>query len=230
MGRAKRKRKMLLKRKRIAMKRAGKQVPFNLANCHKRLNGIHSRYEYKVNVHHCVFTHTNFGRVRYRSGHITESNFNATIMENMDFICVNLRACKFKNTRIRNCIFFGCNLDDVDFKDAQFSNVLFMRCKIRNVKNLDFKQVKVIGKYPNLNINPKLESTIMKMGTNETLEKFRILTINNRKMNLWMIDILLSIYTQKELEHFFCKLLLSNREQFYTLYDYHNALYKYYKR
>ena len=212
-------------------KKKFKKNSFNLANCPKPLKGTRAKYIYKVNVHHCVFSNSNFENVRYRSGHITQSTFKRAKLNNVDFICVNLRDCKFRNTFIKDCIFFGCNLDGTDFENAKFENVFFIRCKIKNIKRkFDAGQVRILTQYPSVKISSELKKTIMLMAENQKLEKFRILTINNNKINLWMLNILLEHFTQEEINKFFLKLLKDNKTKFFTLNDYLSSLCNYYKK
>ncbi|EGF3724377.1 pentapeptide repeat-containing protein [Listeria monocytogenes] len=231
MGRAKKKRKMKLRRKRHLKKKQGKRVPFTLSNYPNKLKGIAFRYEYKINVHHCVFTGATFNHVRYRSGHITNSSFRNAKLNNIDFICVNLKNNRFRQTSFNNCVFFGCNMEKVDFRNATFKNTYFINCKLNNLQNFALSdEIHIITKYPELDISTQLEDTLHKMSLNTKLEKFRILTINTKKNNNWMLMLLLSKYSDKELVNFFEKLLITNKSQFYSIHDYEIALQKYYRK
>lgn len=231
LGRAKRKRKAKLKKKRLQKKKAGKNVPFTLSNCPKTLKGINSRYEYKVNVHNCHFTEANFSNVRYRSGHITRSTFKKANLTNVDFISINFKKSRFRETKFNNCIFFNCNLEGADFKNASFKNTYFISCKLKNLKNfIVSNELHILSQYPYKQICESLLKTIMLMCDNKTLERFHILTTENKSVNYWMLNLLLNKYSEEELIKFFCKLLIGNKEQFYTLYDYYFSLQNYYKR
>lgn len=231
MGRAKRKRKAKLRQKRFKKQMQGKKVPFTLSNSPKKLKGIKNSYQYKVNVHHCVFVDARFDSVRYRSGHITNSTFKNAKITNTDFICVNLKKNRFRNTHFNNCTFYGCNMEDSDFRDATFNNVYFISCNLKNIQNFTVTdKIFVIKKYPDLHMSLKLEKILYKMSLNSKLEKFNILTINSKKINYWMMELLLSKYSEQELIAFFTKLLKSNKTWFYTIHDYVKALQNYYKR
>lgn len=231
LGRAKKKRKAQQKKKRLEKIRQGKNVPFTIANCPKALRGITNRYEYKVNVHHCSFANARFYNVRYRSGHITQSSFKGTSLTSVDFICVNLKGNKFKGTHFTNCLFFGCNLENSDFKNATFINTYFIQCNLKDTKNLTVsKGLKIMTHYPKLEIPSTVENTLHLMSQNSKLEKYNILTINKKKNNHWLLDLLLSKYTEEELIYFFKKLLATNKTQFYTFHDYILSLSNYYKK
>lgn len=231
MGRAKKKRKAQQKKKRLEKIRQGKNVPFTIANCPKALKGITNRYEYKVNVHHCSFANARFCNVRYRSGHITLSSFKGTSLTRVDFICVNLKGSKFKGTHFTNCLFFGCDFENADFKNATFNNTYFIRCNLKDVKNLTVsKGLQIITHYPKLELSNTFENTLHLMSQNSKLEKYSILTINKKKNNHWLLDLLLNKYTEEELIYFFKKILATNKTQFYTFHDYILSLLNYYKK
>lgn len=227
----KQKNKYKLQKKREQKKQHGKKVPFTLSNCPKKLNGIAHRYEYKINVHHCIFTNATFHSARYRSGHITNSSFKNAVFSNADFICVNLKKNNFRGTSFNNCVFFGCDLKDVDFRSAIFKNTYFINCKINSLKNFSLSdEIHIVTKYPKLSISIPLIEILHEMSLNPKLEKFHILTINTKRNNHWMLSLLLSKYSENELRIFFRKLLNTNKSQFYTIYDYEIALQKYYKK
>lgn len=224
-------RKAKQKIKRLIKIRQGKIVPFTIANCPKTLRGITNRYEYKVNVHHCSFANAKFCNVRYRAGHITQSSFKGTVLTKVDFICVNLKGNKFKGTQFTNCVFLGCNFENTDFKNATFHNTYFISCNLKKTKNLTVsKGLQIISHYPKLNISSTFEKTLHLMSLNLKLEKYSILTIDKKKNNHWLIDLLLNKYTEEELVYFFNKILATNKNQFYTFHDYILSLSNYYKK
>lgn len=231
LGRAKSKHKLKLQKKRYLKKQHGIKVPFTLSNCPTKLKGISFRYEYKTNVHHCVFADATFNSVRYRSGHITNSSFKNGKFNNTDFIYVNLKKNRFRGTNFNNCVFFGCDLKDVDFKNAVFINTYFINCKLKNLKNFSLSdEVHIVTKYPKLSITMPLIEILHEMSMNSKLEKFHILTINTKRNNHWMVSLLLSKYSENELITFFKKLLNTNESQFYTVCDYETALQKFYRK
>lgn len=231
LGKGKRRRKAKLKEKRMMRIREGKKVPFSISNCPKVLKGTQYKYEYKVNVHHCSFSNARFNDVRYRSGHITYSSFQNALFEKIDFICVNMKKNKFKGTKFKNCLFFGCNLQDSNFKGASFDNVYFISCDLNNIKNFTVNDnVQIIKKYPEITICKKLNGLLSVMSQNTKLEKYHILTINRKKNNHWMLDLLLQRYSEEELVYFFKKILIMNKNHFYTIHDYIFSLSNYYKK
>lgn len=231
MGRGKKRKKAKLRKSRLKKIKAGKNVPFTLSNCPKKLKGISNRYEYKINVHNCHFNEAKFFNVRYRSGHITQSTFKMARLNCIEFISVNFKKTKFKETQFKNCIFMNCNLTEVDFENAKFENTYFICCKFKNIVNFSISsEVHILTHYPDKKTSSSLVNLIKLMGNNETLEKFCILTTKNKQVNFWILQLLLNEYSEQELVKFFSKLLCSNRTQFYTLNNYFSSLQNYYKR
>ena len=231
MGRGKKRRKAKLKKKRMIKIHQGKRVPFSISNCPKLLRGTMYKYEYKVNVHYCSFSNARFNNVRYRSGHITYSSFKNALFEKVDFICVNMKNSKFKGTKFKNCLFFGCDLQDADFFGTSFENVYFISCNLKNIKNFMVNDnIKIIKKYPEILLSQEMKGVLAAMSQNSKLEKYHILTINQKKPNYWMLEILLKKYHEQELKYFFQKLLITNKQQYYTIHNYILALSNYYKR
>jgi len=231
LGRAKKKRKAELKRKRERRKKAGRTVSFTLANSPKLLKGRRKKYEYKVNIHNCSFKKAKFENTRYRSGHMTNTSFRNAVLRNTDFISVNLKKTNFKGAIISNCIFFNCDLTNANFKDVRFSNTYFISCKIKRIKTLNSSnELKVITKLSKNNISFPLKESILKMKSNKTLEKYNILTTKENTINKWLISILLNKYSERELIYFFNKLTTDNRKQFFVFNDYYEAFANFYKR
>ena len=230
LSRQKKKRKAKLKKKRQLKRKRGKNTPFTIANCPKKLKGIQNRYEYKINVHHCNFANATFNDVRYRSGHITESAFKQAIFTNIDFITINFKKAKFFNTIFENVVFFSCNLTDVNFKNAHFKNVHFINCKLKNLKFFNTtKEIHIISKYQKPTISSYLSYKILFMKNISKLEKYNILTTTSGDINYWMLNILLTNFTEKQISIFFSKLILNNKQQFFTINDYQRALQKFYQ-
>ena len=143
----------------------------------------------------------------------------------------NMKYSKFKGTKFKNCLFFGCNLQDADFLGASFENVYFISCNLKNIKNFVINDnVKIIKEYPEILLSKEMEGVLAAMSQNSKLEKYHILTMNQKKNNYWMLEILLQKYHEQELKYFFQKLLVTNKNQFYTIHDYILALSNYYKR
>ena len=231
MGRQKKKRKAKLNKKRQLRRKCGKSTPFTIANCPKKLKGIQNRYEYKVNVHHCNFANAKFDNVRYRSGHITESSFKQATFNNIDFITVNLKKNNFTNTILKNVIFFSCNLTEANFKNARFNNIYFINCKLKDLKYFNkTDNIHIISKYQQPTISPYLQYKILFMKNIFKLEKHHILTNTNGDINYWMLNILLTTFAERDLSIFFSKLIINNKQQFFTINDYRSSLQKYYKK
>lgn len=230
MGRGKKKRKAKLKKRRLNKIKKGKNVSFTLANCPIKLRGRNNSYEYKINVHNCCFNDAKFNRVRYRAGHITSSYLRRANFNNIDFIFVNLKNSSFKQSRFTNVIFNGCNLTGVDFEGCKFEKTYFINCKIDySTKEMLEKCTTIIN---TIEVSPseELKKVILKTSRNSTLEKYRILTISKSKLNKAMLQVLLGIYSEKEIIMFITKAINSNRTQFYTLYDYIISIGNYIKK
>lgn len=149
----------------------------------------------------------------------------------MEFTGLNMKKNRFRETKFNNCVFFGCNMEGADFRNAIFKNTYFINCKLKGIKNfLVTDEIRIVTQYPKLSLSEPLEEILKTMSLNPKLEKYHILTINRRKTNQWMLSVLLSTFSERELLKFFEKLLGSNKSQFYTIFDYEIALHKYYKK
>ena len=63
---------------------------------------------------------------------------------------------------------------------------------------------------------------------NKSLEKYRILSIKNTKLNKVMINLLLSKFTEAQIVKFLKKVSITNKKQFRTIHDYIDSIAKYY--
>lgn len=228
MGRGKKKRKLKLKKKREMKKKKGKYTPFTISNCPKKLKGIERSYQYKINVHNCCFNDAKFEKVRYRAGHITYSYLRKATFKNVDFIFLNLKKSSFKGSNFIDVVFNGCNLDGVNFSDCSFKNVYFINCKISKELRKQLQEKIIIINTNNILISEELKKTILSTGKIKSLEKYRILTISNNKINKMMVGLLTRNYTEVQIIKFLGKIVDSNKMQMFTLHDYIYSMDKYY--
>lgn len=230
MGRAKKRRKEKLKRKRFDRKKRGKTVPFTLSNCPKKLKGRKNSNEHKINVHNCRFNGAEFNRVRYRAGHITDSYFRNSDLKNVDFIFVNLKNTSFKGAKFNQVVFNGCNLTNVDFDNSIFVDTYFVNCKIDTELKAKLNKEAIVINTINIELSDKTKTGILLATQNPTLEKYHILTINTKKVNKVMLQILFTRFTEYEVAKFIKKASVSNKSQFYTVHDYMESLEKFFQK
>lgn len=144
---------------------------------------------------------------------------------------VNVHHCSFSNARFNNVRYRSGHITYSSFKNALFENVYFISCNLKNIKNFMVNDnIKIIKKYPEILLSQEMKGVLAAMSQNSKLEKYHILTINQKKPNYWMLEILLKKYHEQELKYFFQKLLITNKQQYYTIHDYILALSNYYKR
>ena len=218
------KRKYMLKIRRQIKKSKGIFVPFSLSNCSKKLSGIKNRYEYKCNVHNCIFKEATFEHVRYRAGHITFSNFRKSKFINVDFIYVNLKNNKFENSNFKNCLFYGCNFSNSNFDRAQFENCIFINCKFKCCKNM--LQKNLVVNYNDIYVPSTLTNTILSL---DKIEKYSILTTNKKSVNKIISMLLLQLYSTNDLNRAL-KIINNWHVKILTFYDYKIYLKKYLKK
>lgn len=220
----KKRRKYKIKMKRIIKQKKGIKVPFSLSNCPKKLSGINNRYEYKCNVHHCVFKDTFFEHVRYRAGHITNSNFRNTKFSNVDFIAINLKNNKFEYAEFKKCLFYGCNFSGSCFEGALFEDCIFINCKLVSCKHLTETNI-VIDKENDLELPIILVDTVLSL---DRIERFNILKTKDGKVNKILIKLLLELYPVEKLIRGL-RVISNWKSKFITFYDYKKALQVYLK-
>ena len=230
LGIEKKRRKAKLHRKRLERKRQGKIVPFTLSNCPKKLRGIKNSYQYKINVHKCCFNDAEFNRVRYRAGHITYSYFRRSNFNNVDFIFVNLKKTNFEGAKFNRVVFNGCNLENVNFDEAIFVDTYFINCKIDAKLKEKLSKKAIVINVIDIDLSKELENRILLASENKKLEKYHILTINSKKANKAMLQILLTKFTESQVIKFINKATLKQRHQFFTLHDYMESLENYYQK
>lgn len=205
-----------------------KHSTINIQNLSRIAKIYPNSYLYKCNIHNCSFKKKIIKNTRFRSGHITNTSFKLSKMENVDFIGLNLKSNNFKNAQLKNVMFFNCNLSHSNFDGAKFDNVYFISCKLSKTYNLNLENnPHIINKYNRININDSLKKAILSTSKNKQLEKYNILLTTNNKINHWMLALLLNRYSPVELKNSLSKFSKTNKKQFYTIFDYKNALDKY---
>ncbi|MUV05672.1 hypothetical protein GOP80_00510 [Planococcaceae bacterium Storch 2/2-2] len=239
MSRSKSKRKIKQKNRRIKKMRKGIHVPFSLANSPRPLKGPRDSHYYRTNIHNLKFIKTHFKNVKYTASNITSCNFRNTKFIGVDFINTNLKKCNFKNAHFENCVFYAPNLKAADFLNATFKNVYFINTNISNIKNINSidPNIRILKGDPNITLNPSLVTSIMQLTTKPKFSKHFVLTSKNskgKKINLWIIYLLLQKFSQHELTKGF-KRLYSNdtsksNKNMYTYYSYFEFFSKYFKK
>lgn len=219
------KRKKLLQKRRRNRNKLGKNVPFNLSNCPKKLRGHKNLYQYLINIHNCCFNETEFNNVRYRAGHMTNCFMRRARFNNVDFIFVNLKNTSFKGSRFCKVVFNGCNLKDVDFSSCVFENTYFINCNLSD-KQKSYSGIRIINKLEN-EASDNIKKLILSISKNKLLEKYRVLSIKDSKPNKVMLNLLLLKFTENQIVDFLKQVSITNRKQFRTIHDYIDSLEEY---
>lgn len=204
MGRAKKKRKALQKKKRFKKIKKGINVPFNLANSPSKLKGISNRHVLDTNIHNLVFVQAQFENVKYSSANITNCNFRNAKLKNIDFMGTNLKGSKFKNATLINVIFYNANLNSVDFENVNFKNVYFINCKLDKVKNLLFSSNTCVlnSNFEDVLISNEVEEKIFDLVRINKFKKNFVLTTKSskgRKVNKAILKILMKDFTEDQI-------------------------------
>jgi hypothetical protein len=230
-GRGKKKRRQKQAQKRKDKLKLGKQVPFDLANSPRKLNGIRNKYNYKSNMHNLIYKDAYFENVKYQASIITDCNFKNTKLRGVDFYNSNLKRTSFKGASLNNVIFFNCNLKGTDFKNVKFKNVFFMSTSIEVAKNFDQSgSITIITHYPKLEISERLKRTLTELSNCEKIYKGRVLHVNKNKWNHWNIKLLLDEYGKDLEKALYALIRRKNKWGFNTLYSYKRFIDCYLKR
>lgn len=239
MGRGKRKKKAQLKRKRMSKMKKGKLIPFSLANSPHKMQGRTDKHDIKTNVHNLIYVGAHFENVKFTASNMTNCKFRDAKFVGVDFICTNLKYSKFKNVFLENVIFYGTNLKDVDFFGAHFKNVFFNNTNVSVAKNLDLAQpgIYVLNSNLSIEIDSSLQTAIINlMGINK-IKKHYVLTTkssNGKKVNKWVIYLLLKNFTSDELVKGFNRIYSNDKKNsnrtMMTYYSYLDFFCKYYRK
>ncbi|HFU4493680.1 TPA: pentapeptide repeat-containing protein [Streptococcus suis] len=228
MGRRKSKKKKKVENRRLNRIKLGKNVPFTLSNYPKKLYGIQNSYQYLINVHKCCFNGGEFKNVRYRAGHLTHCFMKKAKFENIDFIFVNLKNTSFKGSTFYKVVFNGCNLRGADFSLCSFKDTYFINCNLSEEQKEHLSgNTRIINKLE-YDVPDSIKMLTFSISQNKSLEKYRILSIKNTKLNKVMINLLLSKFTEAQIVKFLKKVSITNKKQFRTIHDYIDSIAKYY--
>lgn len=225
------KRKTKQKLRRARKKSIGKIVRFNLSNSPVKYRGFKDKYNYGTNIHSLIYKDGYFENVRFQSSNITKCNFKNTMLKGIDFMNTNLKNTSFKGAEIQDTIFFNCNLRGTDFKNVKFKNVKFISTSIGSAINLNINnEVNIINNHPNMQLNLKLEQSILRLADLNEIYKYHVLHVKKNKINLWSILLLLKYYKQEDLSRALTALeRRNNKRQFYTIYKYRQFIDSYLK-
>lgn len=238
MSRGKSKRKRNQSNKRIKKMKKGIHVPFSLANFPRKLNGKNNKHYYRTNIYNLIYVGASFKNIKYTASNITLCNYRNAKFIGVDFINTNLKKSKFKNAYFENVIFYATNLKGTDFLNATFKNVYFINTNLSETKNIDISNpnIHILKGHPSVEISTKLVTSIMQLMTKPKFSKHFVLTTKNsngKKLNLWIIYLLLQSFNQDELIKGFNRLYSNNKgsnRNMYTFYSYLEFLSKYLKK
>lgn len=187
------------------------------------MNGVSNNYSYKANMHKLIFTGSRFYNVKYQASIITNCNFRDAKLIGVDFYNCNMRGVSFKNASLKNVVFYNCNLKNVEFQGVSFSNVVFIctNTKVTHNLNINDSEITILCTYKKLDLPDGLEADLLNLTNNSSIFNAKVLHVNKRKLNYWVLNIIQEKYGMEGLR------LLSNRlhrkEQWnnlYTVYSY----------
>lgn len=217
----------------------GKLVPFSFnGNNRFKVSNRENKHDIKTNVHKIIYKGATLKNIKFTNSNLTKCNFKSSNIIGIDFMNSNLRNSSFRNATIENCIFFAVNLKGVDFKNVSFRNTFFINCDLSQVDNyiLNTSSLTIIKCYPELEISSALTETIELLMSKEKFKKHFVLTTKSsdgKKVNNWIIYLLLRNFTEAQLNKAFKRLFLNDTSDsnryFFTYYSYLNFLSRYYK-
>lgn len=220
MGRGKKKRKAnriaKMKRRISIRKQMGKPVYFTLTHCNNKLNGIANRYNYKANMHKLIYAGARFYNVKYQASIITDCNFKDAKLIGVDFFNCNMQRVSFKNAYLENVVFYNCNLKKAQFDGTRFKNVVFICTNMDVAQNLNFDEITVLRTYKKLDLPVELESNLLDLANNNSIYEAKVLHVNKKKLNHWVLRIIQERYGLEAL--IFMVKRLKKKEQWDNLY------------
>ncbi|MCM3281818.1 pentapeptide repeat-containing protein [Exiguobacterium sp. MER 193] len=240
--RAKKKKKRLSQkaaaaRRRAKKRRRGLNVPFSLANANCKFKGRTDAHDIKTNIHNLIFNNGTFRNVKYTDANITYCKFKNANFLGVDFINTNLKKSTFKNAKFKDVIFFGTNLKDVNFLNSTFENTYFVQTNIEHARNInpDTPGITILKRMPSEELHESLVDNItVLVNSHPELKKHFVLTTKSskgKKINHWIIHILMQEFTQLEINKGIEKLKKNQKNKlFFTYYSYAYFLRSYLKK
>lgn len=229
MKRGKLKRLLKLKKKRVAKRKRGRNVPFSLANSGKKYPGFHDKYFLDANIHNLIYKDAKFENVKFQSSNITDCNFKNAALNGVDFCHTNLKKSNFENAYIKNSVFFMCNLKGTNFKNAKFENTYFISTNICNAKYLFEDEILLVNKLEKREYCDCLVKILYDMRDIKHFTKYKVLLGDKCKPNRWYLNILISKYGDSLNRALYALLSRKNKSRFFTLYSYMRHIEKYLK-
>ena len=212
--RGKTRQKVRLKAKRLRKMLMGKNVPFNLQNCPKKLYGISNRYCYKTNIHRLIYKGARFKNVKYQASNITACNFKNSILNGVDFVGCNLKDCNFSGAILSNVVFVNCLMDKTCFRNCHFENVYFVTTDISGCIDLPDDYMS-LSTYPNIKLESDMLEALVRLSHTEESYKYHVLHVKKTKPNMWFVQILINRFGDSAGR---ALLVLSKKEKLYGLY------------
>lgn len=217
-------------------KSRGINVKFTLANSPRKQKGLKNMHVYKTNIHNLIYVKSFFQNVKYTASNITNCNFRNSKIIGVDYINTNLKNSEFKNSLFENVVFYSANLKGTNFLNARFQNVYFINTNTSVAKNLDINQsgINIFKGEPLIKFDEDLVLSIKKLMEIDKISKNYVLTTKNsngKKINKWIVYLLMQYFSKRELIKFFQKMYKYNtNKKMFTYYSYFYSLSKCYKK
>jgi len=196
----------------------------------KKYIGYKNRYCYKTNIHRLIYKNAKFQNVKFQASNITNCNYKNASFIGVDFCNSNLKNSIYKGAYFENVIFMNCNLKGTDFTRAKFNNVYFIMTNIEVAKGINKDKVYVINRYPKaLYLDTNTEVALFRLGENEMISKYHVLHINSKKINMWIMSILVGKYGKNIGEALNALVRQQDKRFFYTVASYMKFIESYLK-
>lgn len=175
-----------------------------------RLNVFHSkckrtRFEYKFfsksRSFRGFFNSSIFKHVNFKGSIMTSCTFSKSTLYGVEFLGSNLKQTSFKGTNFERVIFVGANLTDCNFRGAKFTDTIFVNTNIKKAKYLDanIPGIRIINKYPTLNISDSLYKAINETRKNPRILNYKVLHLGLNKLNNLNLYLLLEKFNEDDL-------------------------------
>lgn len=167
-------------------------------------------------MHKLIYAGARFYNVKYQASIITDCNFKGAKLIGVDFFNCNMQRVSFKNAYLENVVFYNCNLKKAQFDGASCKNVVFICTNLDVTQNLNFDEITVLRTYKKLVLPEELESDLLDLANNTSIYEAKVLHVNKKKLNHWVLRIIQERYGLEALV--FMVKRLKRKEQWDNLY------------
>lgn len=142
-----------------------------------------------------------FKHINFKGSIMTSCSFSKSSLYGVEFLGSNLKQTSFKGAFFERVIFVGANITDCNFRGVKFKDTIFVNTNIKKAKYLDenIRGIRVINKYPTLNLSDGLHKAIIATRKNPHILNYKVLHLGLNKLNNLNLFLLLEKFNEEEL-------------------------------